>query len=53
MSIEDEIRKILYDLEIAVRLDGDNDLEVTLLLNTTQLSQSYVELDQVFLKIEP
>lgn len=57
MSIENEIEQAientLSDLSIVVKLDKDNDLEVTLFLGKKELSQSYVELDKVFLKIEP
>lgn len=56
MSIESEINQEIEnafaDLNIVVKFDKDNDLEVTLFHGKKELSQSYIELDTVFLKIE-
>ncbi len=57
MSVEEEIQKAiknaLDELNIVARLDEDNDIEITLFSGSEEVSQTYVELDQVFLKIEP
>jgi len=57
VSIEKEISQAISnafdELNLVVRLDCDNDLEVTLLHGKKEISQSYVALDNVFLKIEP
>ncbi len=57
MSLESEIKQAidnaLGELNVVAKFDSDNDLEITLLHGKTEISQTYIELDSVFLKNEP
>ena len=57
MSVEEDIKaaidSAIDNIEIDIRLDGDNDIEVNLIYNGRTISSSYVGIDDVFLKIEP
>ena len=57
MSLENEIKQAinnaLDELNIVAKFDSDNDLEITLMRGKEEISQTYVELNAVFLQIEP
>ncbi len=57
MSVEGEIKReianALASLTIEVRFDCDDDLVVAILHEGSEIHSDYIELDKVFLKIEP
>ena len=52
-AVRKEIESALSELEIAIRLDGDKDLEIKVLYQGEEICSDYVVLDDVFLTIEP
>ena len=49
-EIDDAIDSALDQLNLKVRFDSDNDLEITLLNGQKELSQVYIDLGDVLVK---
>ncbi len=52
-EVQQAIKSAIQDLQIIVRFDEDNDLEVSLEHEGEEISKEYIDLSKVFLTKEP